>query len=161
MNEDLALGHVAIVDAAVRDEGTSYHYLPPDREISADPHAIRVLHQVAERAGARLTIGKTWTTDAFFRETRGRIARRRSEGCLVVEQEAATMLAVAQFRRVRFGRIPLRSRRRQRGDLGRAGVAGRHRCTTWALPASGRGRAGTFSSRSLTRRWQVRQEAPD
>ena len=103
LNQDLALGHVVIVDAAVRDEGTSYHYLAPEREVSADPHAVRVLQRVAERSGARLSVGKTWTTDAFFRETRGRIARRRNEGCLVVEQEAATMLAVAQFRCVGFG----------------------------------------------------------
>ena len=49
--------------------------------------------------------GKTWTTDAFYRETRGRIARRKEEGCLTVEMEAAALFAVAQFRGVAIGQI--------------------------------------------------------
>jgi uridine phosphorylase len=50
-------------------------------------------------------LGKTWTTDAIYRETPARIARRRAEGCITVEMEAAAFFAVAQFRGVTFGQI--------------------------------------------------------
>lgn len=61
---------------------------------------------LSEAAGAHRwdhIVGKTWTTDGLFRQTRGKIKRRRDEGCLVVEMEAAAMLAVASFRGIRFG----------------------------------------------------------
>lgn len=100
---ELALGHVVVVDAAVRDEGTSYHYLPPEREVVADPKVVSLLRAVAGAAGATYTVGKTWTTDGFFRETPGRIQRRRAEGCVVVEAETAALFAVGQFRNVPIG----------------------------------------------------------
>jgi uridine phosphorylase len=102
---DLALGHVVIPDCAVRDEGTSFHYAPPSREIDADPLGVRVAKRVLDARGIPYTIGKTWTTDALYRETRGRIARRREEGCVTVEMEAAAFFAVARFRGVRFAQL--------------------------------------------------------
>ena len=98
----LALGHVVVPDAAVRDEGTSYHYLPPAREVAADPEAVAVAVAVLERNGVPHTVGKTWSTDAPYRETVARIARRRAEGCITVEMEAAAFMAVARHRGVRF-----------------------------------------------------------
>ncbi|MGH9006638.1 MAG: nucleoside phosphorylase [Acidimicrobiales bacterium] len=98
----LALGHVVVPDAAVRDEGTSYHYLPAAREVVADPEAVRIAVEVLERRGVPHTIGKTWSTDAPYRETRAKIERRRVEGCITVEMEAAAFLAVARHRSVRF-----------------------------------------------------------
>jgi purine-nucleoside phosphorylase len=50
-------------------------------------------------------LAKTWTTDAFYRETRQKVALRKAEGCLTVEMEAAAMFAVAQFRQVQIGQI--------------------------------------------------------
>lgn len=50
-------------------------------------------------------IGKTWTTDALYRETPGKVARRKAEGCITVEMEAAAFFAVAQFRGVAFAQI--------------------------------------------------------
>ncbi len=50
-------------------------------------------------------LGKTWTTDGIYRETPGKIARRRTEGCLTVEMEAAAFFAVAHFRQVTFGQL--------------------------------------------------------
>ena len=97
---DLVLGHVVVPRAAVRDEGTSYHYLPPAREVEAGPAAVAAATSVlSERSIPHLT-GKTWSTDAVYRETRTRTARRRDEGCLVVEMEAAALFAVARFRGV-------------------------------------------------------------
>lgn len=98
----LALGHVVVPDAAVRDEGTSYHYLPPSREVAADPDAVATAVSVLERHGVPHIVGKTWSTDAPYRETVARIARRRAEGCVTVEMEAAAFMAVARHRGVRF-----------------------------------------------------------
>ena len=75
----LALGHVVVPTAAIRDEGTSYHYLAPSREIDLDPAATGTLVQVLEERGVPHHQGKTWTTDAPYRETPARIARRREE----------------------------------------------------------------------------------
>jgi uridine phosphorylase len=98
-------GHDVLVSSAVRDEGTSYHYQPPSREIVADPATIRIMTGVLEDRGVPFVVGKTWTTDALYRETRGRIARRAAEGCLTVEMEASAFLAAAAFRGVRFASL--------------------------------------------------------
>jgi uridine phosphorylase len=97
---ELALGHVVIPTAAVRDEGTSYHYLPPSREVEPAPSAVEVATTLLGERGVPYTTGKTWSTDGIYRETRARAARRRDEGCLVVEMEAAALFAVARFRAV-------------------------------------------------------------
>jgi uridine phosphorylase len=102
---ELVLGHVVVPIAAVRDEGTSYHYLPPSRTVEADPAVVAALEGVLVAGGAPFSVGRTWTTDAPYRETPARVAARRSEGCLTVEMEAAALLAVAQWRGVRFGQI--------------------------------------------------------
>ncbi|RBY77471.1 purine-nucleoside phosphorylase [Blastococcus sp. TF02-09] len=99
----LALGHVVVPDAAVRDEGTSFHYLPPGREVAADPAVTAVLSAVLTECDVPHVVGKTWTTDAPYRETQARIAARRAEGCVTVEMEAAAFFAVARHRAVTFG----------------------------------------------------------
>jgi uridine phosphorylase len=99
----LALGHVVIPTHAVRDEGTSFHYVPAGREIAAVPTTVAVLDAVCSRHDAPHSVGKTWSTDGLFRETPARIARRRREGCLVVECEASALFAVGEFRGVDVG----------------------------------------------------------
>ena len=101
----IGLGHVVVPATAVRDEGTSYHYLPPSREVAANPAAVQAIEQALQKHHVPYVVGKTWTTDAVYRETPTRIARRRAEGCHVVEMEAAAFFAVAQFRGVRFGQL--------------------------------------------------------
>jgi uridine phosphorylase len=101
----IALGHPIVVSAAVRDEGTSYHYLPPGREVEADPAGVAALEATLRAAHVEYLVGKTWTTDAIYRETPEKIRRRRAEGCLSVEMEAAAFFAVARFRGVRFGQL--------------------------------------------------------
>jgi len=102
---DLVLGHPVVVQSAVRDEGTSYHYAAPGRVIDADPAGVTALRETLDGIGADYLTGRTWTTDAFYREPRTRIARRVEEGCLVVEMEAAAFIAVARFRGVRLGQL--------------------------------------------------------
>ena len=105
LNKDIAVGHLIVVSSAVRDEGTSYHYLPPDREVVADERGIQTLVKTLESRSVPHLVGKTWTTDAPYRETLAKIAARREEGCLTVEMESAGMMAVAQFRGVPFGQV--------------------------------------------------------
>ncbi len=102
---EIAAGHPVILSAAVRDEGTSYHYLPPAREVAADPRGVAALEAACQELGIAYRLGKTWTTDAFYRETPARRARRLAEGCEVVEMEAAAFFAVAQFRGATFGQV--------------------------------------------------------
>ena len=105
LNGEIGLGHVVVPATAVRDEGTSYHYLPPSREVAAHPDAVQAVEQALQKHHVPYVVGKTWTTDAIYRETPARIARRREEGCLVVEMESAAFFAIAQFRGVRFGQL--------------------------------------------------------
>ncbi len=105
LEKDMQVGKVIVVSAAVRDEGVSYHYLPASREASVDRKVIEAMTAVLEKQGVPFLLGKTWTTDAPFRETRGKTTARKKEGCLTVEMEAAAMIAVAEFRGVRFGQI--------------------------------------------------------
>jgi uridine phosphorylase len=105
LNSELAVGHVVVPEAAVRDEGTSYHYLPPGREAFAHPDAVTAIVDTLAKHQVPYVVGKTWTTDAVYRETPVKIAQRKAEGCITVEMEAAAFFAVAQFRGVRFGQI--------------------------------------------------------
>ena len=91
------LGALMLPTAAVRDEGTSFHYLPPAREVPCGEAALRAVREGLREMGVPFVEGKTWTTDAIYRETPDRIALRREEGCLTVEMEAAAFFAVAEF----------------------------------------------------------------
>jgi uridine phosphorylase len=105
LDGSIAVGHIVVPTSAVRDEGTSYHYLPPAREVAPTPRALAAIKAVLKQHGHPYLTGKTWTTDAIYRETRAKIERRRHEGCLTVDMEASAFFAVAKFRRVEFGQI--------------------------------------------------------
>jgi uridine phosphorylase len=99
------VGNLIVVSGAVRDEGTSYHYLPPGREVAAHPIGVAALELVLSEGRFPFKTGKTWTTDAPYRETRQRIVRRIRQGCVAVEMEAAGLMAAAQHRQVVLGQI--------------------------------------------------------
>jgi uridine phosphorylase len=105
LEKDIAVGHLIVVSGAIRDEGLSYHYLPPAREVSANEAALEALVATLEKRGVLYQVGKTWTTDAPYRETADKIALRKAEGCLTVEMESAGLMAVAQFRQVILGQV--------------------------------------------------------
>lgn len=84
-----------LIERALRDEGTSYHYLPPSNYVAADPALLALATDALTRAGCEVHAGDSWTTDAPFRETADTIARRRREGILAVEMEAASLYAFA------------------------------------------------------------------
>jgi uridine phosphorylase len=85
-----------LIERALRDEGTSYHYLPPSRWASADPALTDAVAQALGGSGAPLLRGASWTTDAPFRESATLVEARRAEGILSVEMEAAALLAFAE-----------------------------------------------------------------
>lgn len=105
LDSNIAVGHVVIPQSAIRDEGTSYHYLPPSREASAHPLAVEACKATLDNAGVPYIVGKTWTTDGIYRETPKKIKQRRDEGALVVEMEASAFFAIAEFRDVIFGQF--------------------------------------------------------
>lgn len=102
---EITRGHLVVVESALRDEGTSHHYAPASRYLDADPLAAAVLKETLTDHGVPFTAGRTWTTDAPYRETPAKIVARRREGCITVEMEAAALAAVAAFRGVRLAQL--------------------------------------------------------
>ena len=88
-----------LIRRALRDEGTSHHYLPPSPFVDGDPDLLDMCAEAFARAGQSVLCGATWTTDAPFRETAEAIAARRRDGLLAVEMEAAALYAFARLRR--------------------------------------------------------------
>jgi uridine phosphorylase len=105
LDRDIAVGHIIVPQSAVRDEGTSYHYLEPSREVAASPEGIAAIERVLQERNVDYIVSKTWTTDAPYRETPAKVKLRRSEGCLAVDMEAAAFFAVAQFRGVTLAQM--------------------------------------------------------
>ncbi|PKO14086.1 MAG: uridine phosphorylase [Chloroflexi bacterium HGW-Chloroflexi-10] len=105
LRKDIAVGHLIIPVSAVRDEGVSYHYLAPAREVECNPQVVEKIEAGLNEFGIDYIKAKTWTTDSFYRETEKKIELRKSEGCVTVEMEAAAFFAVARFRNVKLGQI--------------------------------------------------------
>lgn len=87
-----------LIDRALRDEGTSHHYLPPSRFAEASPEVLARLAPLLAAAPVTVHRGATWTTDAPYRETAEAIAAHRAAGILAVEMEAAALYAFARAR---------------------------------------------------------------
>lgn len=90
---------------ALRDEGTSYHYLPPARFVDISATARGIIEEVLRSKGLKYAECTTWTTDGFFRETEAMVNHRREEGCATVEMECASLAACAAFRGALFGQL--------------------------------------------------------
>lgn len=91
------VGEIIIPISAVRDEGTSYHYVEPLREIECHKETLESAIKILTEMGVPFRTGKTWTTDAMYRETPDMIELRRNEGCITVEMEAAAFFAVSEY----------------------------------------------------------------
>jgi uridine phosphorylase len=105
LDRAITVGHLVVPTSAVRDEGTSYHYLPPGREVAASERGVAAIEATLQAHHVPYLLGKTWTTDAPYRETTGKVQLRKAEGCLTVDMEAASFFAVAQFRGVTLAQI--------------------------------------------------------
>ncbi len=105
LDSGINVGDIVVPESAVRDEGTSFYYLKPAREVAPTQRALAAVESVLRENKHAYVRGKTWTTDAVYRETRARMNRRRREGCVVVEMEAAAFFAVARYRGVECAQI--------------------------------------------------------
>lgn len=96
---------IIIPSSAMRDEGTSYHYMPASDEIETDREGNMSIIQACEELNVPYLEGKTWTTDALYRETQKKMEDRKNAGCITVDMECSAMNAVAKFRDVRFAQF--------------------------------------------------------
>ncbi len=90
---------------ALRDEGASYHYAAPSRFMEISEKARKAIEETVTQHGMKYQEVITWSTDGFYRETKEKVAYRKSEGCSVVEMECSALAAVAAFRGATWGMI--------------------------------------------------------
>lgn len=91
--------YFVVIDRALRDEGTSYHYAAPEAFAEADVHLVATAVSALKNAGLPAYAGASWTTDAPFRETEAAISAAREQGILAVEMEAAALYTFARKRK--------------------------------------------------------------
>lgn len=96
LDSELAAGHFILPTQAYRDEGVSYHYLPVGDYV--DVPTARRLGEIFDELRLPCVKGRVWTTDAFYRETRNNMEKRKADGCIAVDMECASAMAVGQFR---------------------------------------------------------------
>lgn len=82
---------------AVRDEGTSFHYIDPGRHAFPDSGLVDAIRTTLREKAVPFREGTTWTTDGVYREIPSKISRLREEGCLAVDMEASALFSVAEF----------------------------------------------------------------
>lgn len=95
---NLPLPCLVVVASAIRDEGTSYHYLPPAMEVTCPTPITSALERELRTTGRTVLIGKVWTTDAPYRETRAQLKKWANERVLAVEMQAASLFAFGMAR---------------------------------------------------------------
>lgn len=105
LDKNIEVGQILVVDGAIRDEGFSYHYIEPSKYIYINEQVTEKIVQYMEENNISYIRGLTWTTDAIFRETADRIAKRKEEGAKIVEMEQSGCIAVAQFRGFEYGAL--------------------------------------------------------
>lgn len=103
LQKEITIGDVVVCDRALRDEGTSYHYIPPSEYVHASVEMTERIKKSLDSRGVKYTVGTSWTTDAIYRETAAEVKRYQKEGVLTVEMEASALFAVAAYRNVDIG----------------------------------------------------------
>lgn len=94
-----------LVKRAIRDEGTSFHYMQPGQFIDLNQNFLKQVEDALANLNLKYDEITTWTTDGFFRETPKKVAHFRQLGASTVEMECASLAACAQFRKVDFAQI--------------------------------------------------------
>jgi len=100
LQPDLEPGDIVVCNRAIRDDGTSHHYLPPSKYVDADAALVEKLVRAVRSRGGKPSTGTTWTTDAPYRETRKEVKQYQLEGVKVVEMESSGLFTVGQMRGV-------------------------------------------------------------
>lgn len=99
---DSSIGDCSIIipNNALRDEGTSFHYMSPSRKVEMNKKYVSEFKEILDDLEYSYIEGTTWTTDAFYRETKDKVNKRKEEGAIVVEMEASALQAVCNFRNI-------------------------------------------------------------
>ncbi|MCU1248427.1 MAG: hypothetical protein JWQ49_1456 [Edaphobacter sp.] len=108
VSPELPLPCLVAVTGAVRDEGTSFHYLPASKDVACPaPGVVPILQRELVLTGWTVLCGKVWTTDAPYRETQTQLARWAGEGVLAVEMQAASLFAFGAARGVSVASVAM------------------------------------------------------
>jgi uridine phosphorylase len=97
----LQLSDIVVIVGAIRDEGTSHHYFPPEVKVESDVQLRDRLIEHLKAKGIRHFVGSVWSTDGAYRETKGKLRKFRDSGVLAVDMETSAVLAIAKYRNVR------------------------------------------------------------
>jgi uridine phosphorylase len=100
LQPELKPGSIVLAERAVRDEGTSYHYLPPAKYVEASPALVSAISGALAQRGISHKVGATWSTDAPYRESREEAVQFQQEGVQAVDMESGGLFAVGQLRGV-------------------------------------------------------------
>ncbi len=100
LKKDITDGHIIVPDSAFRDEGTSYHYASAETGDFIEIKTAYRLAEILDELNIPIVKGKTWTTDAIYRETQKNMELRKKAGCITVEMECASIMALAAFRNI-------------------------------------------------------------
>ena len=99
LDRSIEADKIILPSSALRDEGTSYHYAPASDEIAYDETLLLTMEEALNKSGIEHIRTKSWTTDAFYRETPDKVKRRLAAGAQVVDMEASAIMAWSQFRK--------------------------------------------------------------
>ncbi|MGW9909592.1 nucleoside phosphorylase [Streptococcus sp. 151470009-6] len=99
LDQSIQADKIILPSSALRDEGTSYHYAPPSDEIAYDETLLLTMEEALNKSCIEHIRTKSWTTDAFYRETPDKVKRRLAAGAKVVDMEASAIMAWSQFRK--------------------------------------------------------------
>jgi uridine phosphorylase len=100
LQPNMNVGDIVLCDRAIRDEGTSHHYLPVEKYAFACTELTEHLSTAFEKKGVEFSIGTSWTTDAPYRETIEELRQFRSDGVATVEMEVSALFAAGAYRGV-------------------------------------------------------------
>jgi nucleoside phosphorylase len=103
LSPSVRIGDIVIPRWGIREEGTSYHYIPADVVPMASEKLANILK--AALGGTKCTEGGVWTTDAPYRETRGRVREYSGRGAVAVEMECAALMSVSMYRKAEFAAV--------------------------------------------------------
>jgi uridine phosphorylase len=96
-----------VATSAIRDEGTSYHYLPPDSEVACKSPVVPFLERELIATGWAVRSGKVWTTDAPYRETKTQLNKWTRQGVLAVEMQTASLFAFGVARQASVASVAM------------------------------------------------------
>jgi uridine phosphorylase len=97
LQKDLSVGDLIVCDKAIRDEGTSHHYLPAEKYAYPSKNFTDTLCQTLDKMKIPYRKGPSWTTDAFYRQTKEEIEQYQKEGVMTVEMEAAALFTITSL----------------------------------------------------------------